>query len=158
PTGAQERHDFQPVNVDFNLSDFRKTSDQLRDILHAYAEQAGMSAEEANRMFRGEGFERLVLASGGVPRAFLALLLEVLSRKLEGSEAIGKDDVRGLSLDVWKDRIEELKADAQQEEQDALLRGIYAIKTFCFEKRHNVFLIADRDLQERDSVRALINR
>jgi AAA domain len=40
PTGAQERHDYQPINVDFTLADFKKTADQLR----------------ANREFRGRPF------------------------------------------------------------------------------------------------------
>src|SRR5580692_8645486 len=33
PTGAQERHDYQPINVDFTLAEFSKTASQLREIL-----------------------------------------------------------------------------------------------------------------------------
>lgn len=158
PTGAQERHDYQPINVDFTLADFKRTSSQLREILYRFGEKAGMSRTEVDALFMGEGFERLVLASGGVPRDFLSLLLEVLSPKQAGEEKVGKDDVRLLSSAVLQRRIEELKADSEQRDQDSLIRGIYAIRKFCLDKKVNVFLVADRVLQEPNGIRELINR
>ena len=158
PTGAQERHDYQPINVDFTLADFKKTADQLREILYRYGEKAGMKRAEVDGLFMGEGFNRLVLASGGVPRDFLSLLLEALSPKPAGEEKIGKDDVRILSLTVLQRRIEELKVDSEQRDQDALIKGIYAIRKFCLDKKSNVFLVGDRVLQEPNGIRDLINR
>lgn len=158
PTGAQERHDYQPINVDFTLAEFSRTAAQLREILYRFGERADMSRDEIDYLFMGEGFDRLVLASGGVPRDFLSLLLEALSPKLEGSERVGKDDIRLLSLTVLQRRIEELKVDAEQQDQDALIRGIYAIRKFCLEKKANVFLVSDKVLQEPNGIRELINR
>lgn len=158
PTGAQERHDYQSINVDFTLAEFTKTAAQLREILYRFGERAGMSRSELDQLFMGEGFERLVLASGGVPRDFLSLLLEALSPKPEGQEKVGKDDIRLLSLTVLQRRIEELKVDAEQQDQDALIRGIYAIRKFCLEKKTNVFLVGDKVLQEPNGIRELLNR
>jgi hypothetical protein len=158
PTGAQERHDYQPINIDFTLAEFRRTSDQLREILYRFGEKAGMDKKTVDDLFMGQGFDRLVLASGGVPRDFLSLLLEALSHKPLGQEKIGKDDVRLLSLAVLQRRIEELKVDSEQQDQDALIRGIYAIRKFCLDKQTNVFLISDRVLQEPNGVRDLTNR
>lgn len=158
PTGAQERHDYQPINVDYTLADFKKTSGQLREILYRFGEKAGMHRSEIDDLFMGEGFVRLVLASGGVPRDFLSLLLESLSPKPEGEEKVGKDDVRLLSSTVLQQRIEELKADSEQREQDTLIRGIYAIRKFCLDKKINVFLVSDHVMQEPNGVRELINR
>jgi hypothetical protein len=158
PTGAQERHDYQPINVDYTLADFKKTAEQLREILYRFGEKAGMNRREVDDLFMGQGFERLVLASGGVPRDFLSLLLEALSPKPEGAEKVGKDDVRLLSSTVLQQRIEELKADSEQREQDTLIRGIYAIRKFCLDKQINVFLVSDRVLQEPNGVKELINR
>jgi hypothetical protein len=158
PTGAQERHDYLPINVDYTLADFKKTSSQLREILYRFGEKAGMQRSEVDDLFMGQGFERLVLASGGVPRDFLSLLLQVLSPKLPGEETVGKDDVRLLSSAVLQERIEELKADSEQRDQDTLIRGIYAIRKFCLDKKVNVFLVADRVLQEPNGIRELINR
>jgi hypothetical protein len=158
PTGAQERHDYQPIDVDFTLANFSRTSSQLRQILYQFGQRAGMSRDQIDGLFKGEGFERLVLASGGVPRDFLSLLLEGLSPKHEGEEMLGKDDIRILSLAVLQRRIEELKVDAEEQDQDALVRGIHAIRKFCLEKKSNVFLVADRVLQEPNGVRELLNR
>jgi hypothetical protein len=116
-----------------------------------------MGATDA--LFKGEGFHRMVLASGGVPRDFLSLFLQVLAQKDGSADAIGKDDVRLLSSGVWKERIEELKADSEQQDQDGLLRGVYAIQRFCVNEKHNnIFLVADKLLQERDDVSQLVNR
>jgi hypothetical protein len=158
PTGAQERHDYLPINVDFTLADFKKTSEQLSRILLSYGEKAKMSEAEVKQLFRGDGFNRLVLASGGVPRDFLSLLLEVLSPMPEGEERVGKDEVRIMSQAVFQRRIEELKSDSEEQDQDTLLRGIYAIRKFCLDRRFNVFLVADKVLQEQNGVRELLNR
>jgi hypothetical protein len=158
PTGAQERHDYQLINIDFTLAEFKKTAAQLREILYRFAEKAGMNQQQVDALFMGEGFDRLVLASGGVPRDFLSLLLEALSPMAAGQERVGKDDVRLLSLTVLQRRIEELKVDSEQQDQDALIRGIYAIRKFCLDKKVNVFLVSDRVLQEPNGIRDLMNR
>jgi len=36
PIGVQERHDYQPINVDFTFEDFARTARQVRQILSAY--------------------------------------------------------------------------------------------------------------------------
>jgi len=158
PIGVQEHHDYQPINIDFTLAEFSRTSSQLRKILYAYGDKAGMTNAEIDGLFMGEGFERLVLAAGGVPRDFLSLLLEALSTKPVGEERVGKDDVRQLSLGVFQRRIAELKDDSEQQDQDILLKGIHAITSFCLDKKENVFLVPDQALQEQNGLRELLNR
>lgn len=158
PIGAQERHDYQPINIDYTLADFKKTSAQIRKILYEYASKAGMNEHEADELFKGEGFNRLVLASGGVPRDFLSLLLEALAEKPAGDERIGKDDVRGLSLSTFQHRIEELKADSEEKDHDVLIRGIYAIRKLCLDRKTNVLLVADKTLQQNGAIKDLLNR
>lgn len=68
PIGAQERHDYQPINIDFTFNEFPKTREQNRRILNEFGTLAGMNSAEVNDLFKGEGFDRLVLAGGGVPR------------------------------------------------------------------------------------------
>jgi hypothetical protein len=107
----------------------------------------------------GEGFDRLVMAGGGVPRDVLSLFLEALSDvdPAHGGR-IGKDDVRILSRANFERKIEELKQDSKDDEQDDLLRGIYAIREFCLEKKTNLFVVLERMLQQNDEWRALFNR
>ena len=156
PTGAQERHDYQPLNIDYTLADLKKTEKQLQKIFDEYGRLAGLTNAEMRGLFKGDGFRRLVLTGGGVPRDCLSLFLEALSN-VDG--AIGKDDIRTLSRQNLERRIEELKQDSLVEEQGILIRGIYAIRKFCVnERKTNVFVIADEVLQTDDKIRALIYR
>lgn len=159
PIGAQERHDYQSINIDYTFSDFQRTLDQNWTILRSFADSIGMSTDELESLFKGEGFSRLVMAGGGVPRDVLSLFLEILSQtELDSGGKIGKDEVRLLSKANFEKRIEELKHDSQNDEQLALLRGIYVIKTFCLDRQTNIFLVKEQDLQENEAWRALIYR
>ena len=159
PIGAQERHDYQPINIDYTFGDFRKTADQNWQILEQFGVKAGLSNVEMKSLFKGEGFNRLVMAGGGVPRDVLSLFLEILSdvEAVTGGR-IGKDEVRILSRANFERKIEELKQDSKGEEQDDLLRGIYVIREFCLEKQTNVFVVPERMLQQNDQWRALFYR
>jgi len=160
PIGAQERHDYQPINIDFTLADLLRTEEQNHKIFHEFGRIAGMCPEEVDSLFKGEGFQRLILAGGGVPRDCLSLFLEVLAstRSNGGDGRIGKDDVRILSRSNFERRIEELKQDSEGNEQDILIRGIYVLRKFCIVKRTNVFLISEQMMQQEDRVRDLVYR
>jgi len=158
PTGAQERHDYQPINIDFTFADFRKTETQLRKIFHEFGKQANITSDKIDSLFKGDGFKRLVMAGGGVPRDCLSIFLEVLENVREGDGRIGKDDVRIMSRGNFERRIEELKQDSEGAEQNLLLRGIYVIRKFCMEKKTNIFFISEQMLQQKDTLRDLIYR
>lgn len=159
PIGAQERHDYQPINIDYTFNDFSRTRSQNWQILVEFAKRAGMNEEDVQGLFKGEGFDRLVMAGGGVPRDVLSLFLEVISTvEVSTGERIGKDEVRILSRSNFERRIEELRQDSQEDEQDDLLRGIYAVREFCLDKQTNVFAVQERLLQQNDDLRVLFNR
>jgi hypothetical protein len=158
PIGAQERHDYQPINIDYNFSDFMRTSNQNRQILEQFGKKAGLTSGEIGELFRGEGFDRLVMAGGGVPRDVLSLFLEVLSDPALNDNKIGKDDVRILSKRNFERKIEELKQDSKNDEQDDLLKGIYIIRQFCLERSTNVFVVQEKMLQQNNVWRALFYR
>ncbi|MCX6829059.1 MAG: hypothetical protein NT002_07215 [candidate division Zixibacteria bacterium] len=161
PIGAQERHDYQPINIDFSLADFRRTVDQNRKILREFGNLAGIDGKEIDDLFKGAGFERLVLAGGGVPRDCLSLFLEVLvhvQHNPDNDRRIGKDDVRILSRANFERRIEELKQDSEGAEQGILIKGIYVIRQFCIERKTNLIMVPESVLQQNDSMRALLNR
>lgn len=156
PIGAQERHDYQPINIDYTFSDFTRTESQNWQILKEFAGRADLTEGELASLFKGKGFSRLVMAGGGVPRDVLSLFLEVLTN--HESERIGKDEVRILSRSNLERRIEELKQDSQGDEQDSLLRGIYILREFCLEKKTNVFMVQEQMLQQNEDWRSLFNR
>lgn len=159
PIGAQERHDYQPINIDYTFADFKRTRDQNLRILNAFGKAVGISEAEISSLFKGQGYDRLVMAGGGVPRDTLSLFLEVMNAvRGQGDGKIGKDDVRLMSKSNFEKRIEELKQDSEGGEQDVLMRGIYVIREFCLDKGTNAFLVAEKALQQNDSLRSLIYR
>lgn len=162
PIGAQERHDYQPIDVDYTFSDFNRTLRQNKAILVQFGSLANLTEQDIDGLFKGEGFERLVMAGGGVPRDVLSLFLEILNtvtvKHQEATNQIGKDEVRLLSKTNFERKIEELKQDSKADEQDDLIKGIYTIKSFCLEKKANIFLIKEKLLQQNDALRALIYR
>lgn len=160
PIGIQERHDYQPINIDFTFENFSRTRDQNRDIFLKYAELADVNSDEFDALFKGKGFDRLIMAGGGVPRDCLSFFLEALERvRSQDTEGrIGKDEVRFLSRETFDRRIDELKQDSEGQDQDNLLRGIHAIREFCLTKKSNVFFIAEKDLQNDNDFKILLYR
>jgi len=157
PVGAQERHDYQPIHIDFTFQDFGKTENQIKSIFYKYGEMAGCEKELVDSCFKGDGFRRLVLAGGGVPRDCLSLFITAFDNSSEDYR-IGKDEVRLLSLSNLDRRIQELTNDSQREEQHSLLRSIYTIRKFCIDKKNNIFLISERLMQENENIKKLIYR
>lgn len=160
PIGAQERHDYQPINIDFTFSEFARTVEQNRKILREFGRLAEIERSDVDGLFKGQGFERLVLAGGGVPRDCLSLFLEVLEavQPPSGDGRIGKDDVRILSRANFERRIEELKQDSEGSEQGILIKGIYVLRQFCMEKQTNIILLSEALLQQNDNIRNLVYR
>jgi hypothetical protein len=156
PIGAQERHDYQPINIDYTFSDFSRTESQNWHILKEYGRRAGLNEKDLESLFKGEGFSRLVMAGGGVPRDVLSLFLEAMS-SLHGQQ-IGKDEVRVLSRPNLERRIEELKQDAHTDEQTTLISGIYVLREFCLTRKTNVFLVPEELLQKDENIKSLFNR
>lgn len=159
PIGAQERHDYQPINIDYTFTNFSKTRTQNLTILYEFGKLAKMSKSDVDNLFKGEGFNRLVMAGGGVPRDTLSLFLEVISEvQTNGGDKIGKDEVRIISRSNFEKRIEELKNDSEGGEQDSLMRAIYSLREFCLSKKTNAFMVPEKSLQQNDSFRLLLYR
>lgn len=159
PIGTQERHDYQPINIDYTFANFAQTRAQNLKIFQEFGRLAGLTPQQIRDLFKGEGFERLVMAGGGVPRDTLSLFLEVLGTvRGNGGDKIGKDDVRVMSRSNFERRIEELKQDSEGSEQDVLMRGIYALREFCLGKTCNIFLVSEQILQQSDDFKEMINR
>lgn len=158
PIGAQERHDYQPINVDYTFADFGRTVGQNLSIFKEFAKMAELDPAAIDSLFKGDGFARLIMAGGGVPRDCLSLFLEVLQHTQTGDGRIGKDDVRIMSRSNFERRIEELKQDSARDEEATLIKGIYVLRRFCIEKKTNVMMVSEEMMQQEDRIRALLYR
>ncbi|MBP7060369.1 MAG: hypothetical protein KBA91_00125 [Candidatus Moranbacteria bacterium] len=159
PIGVQHRHDYQPIRIDFTFEDFKKTEDQVKKIFYKYGELAEGGKDEIDALFKGDGFRRLVLAGGGVPRDCLSLFLEALdSATNNGDGKISKDIIRNLSLSNHERIMRDLKEESQKDELDYLMKGIYTIREFCLSEKNNVFVISEKLLQDNEKIQKLIYR
>ena len=158
PIGTQERHDYQPINIDFAFTEFRRTANQNRKIFDEFAKLVSLKPTDIDALFKGQGFDRLIMAGGGVPRDCLSLFLEALQDTSQSDGRIGKDDVRIMSRSNFERRIEELKQDSADDEQATLIRGIYVLRKFCIEKRTNIIMVSEEMMQQEDKIRALLYR
>ncbi len=159
PIGAQHRHDYQPIRIDFTFEDFKKTEDQVKKIFYKYGELAGGNENEIDALFKGDGFRRLILAGGGVPRDCLSLFLEALDNATKSVDGkIGRDDIRNLSLSNHERIMRDLKEESQKDELDPIIRGIYTIREFCLSEKSNVFVISEKLLQDNEKIQRLIYR
>lgn len=158
PIGIQERHDFQPINIDYTFENFTKTISLNKKIFYEFGKLASITENEIDNLFKGEGFQRLILAGGGVPRDCLSLFLEILEsvQPPNGDGKIGKDEMRILSRENFERRIGELKQDSQGDEQELLIKGIYLIRQFCLDKKTNVIMIPESLFQSNEKIGNLI--
>lgn len=158
PIGAQQRHDYLPIDIDYTFEDFARTEREVQQIFYEYGRLAKIAHEEMDALFKGEGFRRLVVVAGGIPRDCLSLFLQALDSVQDGDGRIGKDTMRLLSREVFESRIRELKEDSQEGEQDSLLSGIYAIREFCLDNKTNAFVVEERVLRDVPEVGRLLSR
>jgi hypothetical protein len=158
PIGVQRGNDYQAINVDFNLKNFNQTQQQVRSIFHRYAKEAGIDSDEFDEQFMGQGFERLVWAGGGVPRDCMSLFLDALEKAGKREERIGKDLIRILSREQIDQRVQDLKKDSHQEEQEALINAAWIIREFSLENKRNVFLVDEAEYKAEGPFSKILKR
>lgn len=154
PRGLQPFHDAGFIRLDATLRDFNHTRAFLEGILS----QAVVEVDaQIHDLLTETGAERLVLASGGVPRDYLNLTAAALRRasKRDGApnrprNRINAEDVSEVAPDFLDQKEQELTLDASNEDIDRLRRGFNDVVKFCVhEQRRNVFLVEATELREQ---------
>lgn len=150
PIGVQARHDYQPLDLDFSLEKFEQTKNSLWSILTGISKTVQIDEDQLRTLFGGDGLNRLVLASGGVPRDFLSILVNYLNSSYPSSgKKVIKDVVRDFAGKIFADKKEDLKRDADSSEVDHLYSLFSKISAFCLEeKQKNIFQIS-KDSEEK---------
>ncbi len=160
-TGVETGHDVIEIDMDYSLDSFGDLVNFMRQLLDNAA-RATKSDFDFNELFSGEGFNQLCIASGGVPRDFLSLFVQVANNFLSGSiRSIGKIEVTNAAISSFKNKTAFMKTDSA-EERDVLDRYLDHIKSLIYkEKRTNAFLISKDDLEhyyhESQAVRELLD-
>lgn len=145
PTGLQTGHDAALVDLDVTLEQPKKARAFLRRVLDGYAANAG--ATRVKDFLSGTAIDRLVLASGGVPRDFLTLCAEALqvARRRPKARTAGVQDVNNAAGQAMHAKQQELEDDAaaQKGRSDALVEALGEVRRFLLEEKHITFLRVD---------------
>ncbi len=154
PTGLQTGHDADEINLDVTLEDPFHAKVFLERVLGRYAENVGIPSLSA--VFSGQALDRLVLASGGVPRDYLVLSARAV-REAQGREnarIVGVQDVNKAAGEAAKAKIDELEDDAASDEKiaAAIVKGLQMVRTFCIEEKSCTYFRVD--FRERETCSA----
>jgi hypothetical protein len=112
PTGLQTGHDAAIINLDVTLEQPAKAKEFLSDILRTYTDEVKLGSIFG--IMSGEALDRLVLASGGVPRDFLVLSATGIqvARQRANARAAGVQDVNEAAGRIAQTKLQELEDDA----------------------------------------------
>lgn len=158
--GVEINHDIYPIDLDYTLDRLSDLEDFMKRLLQRAVDD---SKAEINidELFTPNGFRQLCIASGGVPRDFLSLfvnLLEKLGRKVaQGNvDRIDMVDVRESAISAIQSKRNSLNIDSA-DDKHILEEYLNHIKDLIYQdKRTNIFLASKDDLEQNKQARQAI--
>ncbi len=142
PVGLQTGHDASIINLDITLEQPSRAKTFLQNILQGYVEESDTSP--SRNFLSGAALDRLVLASGGVPRDFLTLCVSALqiARQRTNARTVGVQDVNHAAGAAAQTKLQELEDDAaaaRGRSQD-LVSALTVVREFLLTQRQITFL------------------
>ena len=157
PLGLQTGHDADHIDLDVTLEEPSRAKTFLEQVFLSYAKHVGISS--LSSILSPTALDRLVLASGAVPRDYLTLSARAISQaqKREKARRVGVQDVGQVAGEAAKVKIAELEEDAaSSEDTPSRIKGLDHILTFCDEKSCTFFRIDFRDRQNHPDEYSII--
>lgn len=152
PLGMKLGDDTGEIDLDLTLEKYSLAKEFLRKILQNLARGQGIS--ERLEFLTDTGLDRLVLASGGVARDFLAIVrLSVVAARERGrqsvrGERVGAEDVNVAAGDYEPTKREEFKRDTYEEDESSLNSVFAQVRAFCLEDANSNCFLLDKELQD----------
>ncbi len=152
PLGLQTIHDADIIDLDVTLQDPRRAQEFLESVLSKYAAQTGIAG--LPRIFSTTALDRLVLASGAVPRDYLVLASSAIvkAQGRQNASLVGAQDVNQAAGDAAGAKLQELEDDMASNVGTAerTLAALKIVREFCLEeKSYTYFLVGYRDKEEQ---------
>jgi hypothetical protein len=146
--GLETGHDADHIELDLTLQDPARAKRFLEEVLRRYAQQTGIFA--LSKVLSSDSLDRLVLASGAVPRDYLTLVSRAVQRcrARPNSKVVGVQDVNAAAGDAAKVKIDELEDDlaTSTNVRNSTLEGLRVVRSFCLDdKSFTYFRIDFRD-------------
>lgn len=154
PMGLQTGHDADTIDLDVTLQQPARAKAFLENVLGQYCQRVGIAAPW--RIFHASALDRLVLASGAVPRDYLTLAASsvVRAQDRENSKLVGVQDVNQAAGDAANEKIQELEEDMASNVGTAqrTIAALNEVRTFCLqEESFTYFLVTYRDKESQPS-------
>ncbi len=152
--GVEINHDIYPIDLDYTLDRLNDLEDFMKRLLQRAVDDSN-SEINIEELFTPNGFRQLCIASGGVPRDFLSLfvnLLDKLGRKItQGNvDRIDMVDVREVAISAIQGKRDSLNIDSA-DDKHILEEYLNHIKDLIYQdKRTNIFLASKDDLGSVD--------
>ena len=145
PTGLQIGHDAAEISLDITLEEPRKARDFLNSVIETYLRAASIANRA--RFLPNTAVDRLVLASGGVPRDFLVLGARSIqiARLRPNARLVGVQDVNEAAGEAGKQKLAELEEDAAASSGQSArhLSALAQVREFTIETNHCSFFRVD---------------
>ncbi|MGH9687944.1 MAG: hypothetical protein ACRD5K_12725 [Candidatus Acidiferrales bacterium] len=143
PIGVKLGDDADSIDLDLTLEKYSLTKEFLRKVLQSFAHDCEIDLTD---ILNEGAMDRLVLASAGVARDFLAIFRKAVTVARERGDdsrgpKIGSEDVNRAAGEHEESKREELKRDVV-EDQTEIEDQFRKIVSFCIdEARANLFLV-----------------
>jgi hypothetical protein len=145
PTGLQTGHDAAIINLDVTLEQPAKAKQFLTDVLQAYTEEVKLASILGT--ISRSALDRLVLASGGVPRDFLILSATAIqvARQRANAKTAGVQDVNEAAGQIAQIKLQELEDDAASslEKADSRVHVLNTLRQFLLEEKQVTYFRID---------------
>jgi hypothetical protein len=145
PTGLQTGHDADHIDLDVTLENPAHAKQFLEKVLSTYAEHVHIKS--LSNILSGHALDRLVLASGAVPRDYLVLCAGAIreAQKREKVRVVGVQAVNKAAGNAAKVKLTELEDDAASsgELTAKVLDGLKAIRRFCIDEKSSTYFRID---------------
>ena len=157
PLGLQTGHDADHIDLDVTLEEPSRAKTFLEQVFLSYAKHVGISS--LSSILSPTALDRLVLASGAVPRDYLSLSANAIgqARTREKARRVGVQDVGQAAGEAAKVKIAELEEDAALiEDTSNRIKDLQQIRPFCEEKNCTFFQIDFRDREDHPKEYSII--
>ena len=145
PTGLQSGHDAGLIDLDVTLENPSKAKAFLETVLKSYAKYVGIGSLRS--VFSSEALDRLVLASGAVPRDYLVISAGAIvqAQRRPKARIVGAQDVNKTAGDAASVKVTELEDDVASAGAgpQGILDGLQRVKEFCLNQRKCTYFRID---------------
>ncbi|WP_343592028.1 ATP-binding protein [Paracidovorax wautersii] len=140
-TGLQTGHDADIINLDVTLEYPERAKLFLENVLRSYVEDS--QALPLGNVLSTSAIDRLVLASGGVPRDFLTLCAASIqtARQRPNAKTVGVQDVNNAAGVAGATKLQELEDDAASVDgrSTELVTALNVVRAFLLEVEEITF-------------------